>query len=151
MTWILVVMWGLVAVLAAMFVGGLTVPVTRTVTRTVTVPAPREATWALLRTVDTTPAWCAALPRMDVRREVAPASLDLVLLDDTGQQTGAWTLSLADGADGATRVALSESATVKNPLLRFLRSFRNPARRVDAFLIAAAAQLGEDDATPRDG
>lgn len=150
MTWILVVMWGLVTVLAAIFVGGLMAPATRTVTRAISVRATRDATWALLRTVDTTPAWCVTLPRMEVCNEVAPTTLGLDLMDDAGARTGAWELTLRDGADGTTRITLSETATVKNPLARFFRSFRNPARRVDAFLRAAAAQLGDEDAAPID-
>lgn len=150
MTWILVIMWGLVMVLVAMFVGGLMAPATRTVTRAITVRTTRDATWATLRAVDTTPAWCVNLPRMEVCHEAAHTTLGLDLLDDTGARTGAWELTLTDGAGGTTRIALSETATVKNPLLRFLRSFRSPARRVDAFLVAAAAQLGDEDATPVD-
>lgn len=150
MTWILVIMWGLVAVIAAIFVGGLMAPATRTATRAITVRATRDATWTLLRAVDTTPAWCVTFPRMEVCHEVARTTLGLDLVDDTGTKTGAWELSLADGSAGTTRVTLSETATVKNPIQRFFRSFRSPARRVDAFLMAAAAQLGDEDATPVD-
>lgn len=152
MTWILVIMWGLVAVLAAIFVGGLMAPATRTVTRAITVHANRDTTWALLRAVDTTPAWCASLPRMEVCHEVVPTTLGLDLLDDAGSHTGAWELTLTHGSSAdTTRIALSETATVKNPIVRFFRSFRSPARRVDAFLAAAAAQLGDEDVAPVDG
>jgi hypothetical protein len=151
-TWILVIMWGLVAVLAAIFVGGLMAPATRTVVRAIPVRATRDATWTLLRTVDTTPAWCVSLPRMEVCHDAPQSAIGLDLIDDGGAKTGAWELTLSDvlGEPGTTRITLSETATVKNPVVRFFRSFRSPARRVDAFLVAAAAQLGDEDAAPVD-
>jgi hypothetical protein len=145
MNWILLVMAAVVAVIGALVLGGLVSPRTRLVSREVRLRAPLETVWPLLCTVEQTPPWCPALPNMTLLEETPPQLRRLRLLDDIGTPTGEWTL-VSSARDGGTQLSLAEVVGLRNPIVRFLRSFGSGTARVDDFLRALATQVGEPDA-----
>lgn len=147
MNWILLVMAAIVAVLGALILGGLVSPRTRMAAREVRLRASLDRVWALVEQVEQTPAWCPDLPPMTVLETVAPQLMRLRVLNDDGAALGEWTL-VTSARDGGTQLSVAEVIALPNPIQRFVRSFGNDTRRVDGFLRALAAQVGEGEVTP---
>lgn len=146
MNWILVIMAGVVAVVLALIVGGLASQRTRLVSREVRLHAPLETVWPLLTQVEQTPAWCPQLPNMQLLSESAPRLRRLQLLNDDGAVFGEWTIA-ASPRDGGTQLSVTETCELHNVIARFFNSFSMDTSRVDGFLRALAAQVGETDVT----
>ena len=146
MNWILVIMAGVVAVVLALIVGGLASQRTRLVAREVRLRASLETVWPLLTQVEQTPAWCAQLPNMQLLSESAPRLRRLQLLNDDGVAFGEWTIA-ASPRDGGTQLSVAETCELHNVIARFFNSFSIDSSRVDGFLRALAAQVGETDVT----
>jgi hypothetical protein len=144
MNWILVIMGTIASVMVAMLLGGAMAPRTRTSVRALTTARDIEDVYARVREADGPPRWCAALPTMQVHEEQAPHAVTFLLLDDEGTEMGRWhiTLGAPPGTTSHTRVTITESVTVNNVLLRFLRSIGGNGVRPQRFLEAVAHQLG---------
>ena len=147
MNWILLVMATIAAVMVAMLVGGAMAPRTRFSVRSLIVPHPVPVVYARVREADGPPRWCAELPTMQVAAERAPHDVTFTLLDDDGTEMGRWHVTVVVqegahvGATGHTIVTITESVTVHNLLLRFLRSLGGNGARPQRFLEAVAQQL----------
>jgi hypothetical protein len=135
-------MAAIASVVVALILGGLATARTHRATRDVYFRARIETVWTLVRTIDETPAWCPDLPAMTVLQERAPQGLTTQLLDDTGTPMGTWTLALHE-QEGGTQLSVAEEVDVRNPILRFLRSFGAHSHRLDGFVEALGRQLGE--------
>jgi hypothetical protein len=144
MNWILLVMAAIASVVLALILGGLASTRTRSAAREVRLRAAITDVWALVRTINDTPAWCPDLPPMTVLEETRPRLLKTAVLDDTGAPVGTWLVAMSERDEG-TQLSIAESVDVANPVQRFLRSFGNEAQRLDEFLRALGAQLGEPD------
>jgi hypothetical protein len=107
------------------------------------IPRPVPDVYARVREADGPPRWCADLPTMQVAAEAVPHDVTFTLLDDEGAEMGRWhvTVGVHDGGNGQTIVTITESVTVHNLLLRFLRSFGGNGARPQRFLEAVAQQL----------
>lgn len=146
MNWILLVMGGIAAIVIAMLLGGAMAPRTRISSRSLKTDRRADAVFALLRQADGPPRWCADLPNMRCTNEQPPREATFVLLDDDGQDIGRWHVSvetLTNAARSYTQATITESITVNNLLLRFLRSLGGNGARPQRYLEAVAAQLGE--------
>ncbi len=143
MNWILLVMATIAAVMVAMLLGGAIAPRTRRAGRSLIAARSVADVYARVREADGPPRWCAELPTMRVSDEQAPRSLTFTLLDDDGAEMGRWdvTVSALDGPDAWTRISISETVTVNNLLMRFLRSLGGNGARPQRFLEAMAHQL----------
>jgi hypothetical protein len=154
MNWILLVMAGIAAAVVAMLLGGALAPRTQTATRTLVVTGSMDTVYGRVREVDGPPRWCADLPSMHVTAEAAPHRLDLTLTDDDGRPMGAWQITLHPRPAGAestvdavqvqvqVQVRITETATVDNLVLRFVRSLGGNGARPHRFLAALAEQSG---------
>jgi hypothetical protein len=144
MNWILLVMATVAAVVVAMLLGGAMAPRTRVSVRSLRAARPATEVYARLREADGPPRWCAELPTMRVLEEQAPHRLTFTLLDDDGAEIGRWHITVAadgDDATGPSQVTITESVTVNNLILRFLRSLGGNGARPQRFLEAVAHQL----------
>jgi hypothetical protein len=135
------------AVMVAMLVGGAMAPRTRFSVRSLVVPRPVPDVYARVREADGPPRWCADLPTMRVSGEQIPHDVTFTLLDDDGAEMGRWHVTVGgldrapDGTSEQTVVTITESVTVHNLLVRFLRSFGGDGARPQRFLEAVAQQL----------
>lgn len=142
MNWILLVMAAIAAVIVAMLLGGAMAPRTRVASRTLLVPRSVLEVYAQLREVDGPPRWCADLPTMRVTSEAAPHTLVLTLLDDDGHDMGTWQVTVEDRSPATgSSTTITETVTVNNLIVRFLRSLGGNGARPQRFLEAVAAQL----------
>lgn len=142
MYWILFVMAAIVAVIAALLVGGLVTPREHLVARSVRLSVPAQTVWESIRDVARYADWREELESVDVLepedglarwREISTrrtitfgASVDepmhrfvARMLDEDLPFTGEWRWTVQpDGA--GTRVTLAECGQVGNPALRFI-------------------------------
>lgn len=156
MNWILLIMGTIVAVVAALILGGLMAPRRHRVVRGIRLPVAPDAAWPLVRQVDGPPLWCASLPNMRVQDEKEFVQLRLDVLDDDDIVVGEWQLALLpldaagripqDGATDAeaTLLVLAEQTDIGNPVVRLVRSVGQHSDRADRFLEAVAQQLGSN-------
>lgn len=166
------------AVVVALVVGGLATPRHHAVARTMTVPAPPEAVWAIIRDVARYGEWRHDLESADVVdadqpapqprwREVTtggsitfgmtvdepPARMVARILDEDLQFTGEWSWRLVPDING-TRVTITERGSVGNPVVRFVGAhFVGHTKSIDRYLRAlgerhGAYRLTIDDAAP---
>lgn len=143
MNWILLVMATIAAVMVAMLLGGAMAPRTRRSVRSLNAARHVHDVYACVREADGPPRWCADLPTMHVADMQAPDSLTFTLIDDDGADMGQWDVTVAAvrGGDERTCVTITETVTVHNLLLRFLRSLGGNGARPQRFLEAVARQL----------
>lgn len=149
MNWILMVMGAIASIIVAMLVGGLMAPARLDITRTIRIAARRDEVWRVVRGVEQTPEWAPQLPALEVVQEEVPSSLTVRLRNDSHELVGEWRLQL-DTTDDRTDLSVFASSVTRNPIARFLRSFRNRNAHVDRFLGGVAEQLGDFRARPQD-
>lgn len=144
MNWILLVMATIAAVVVAMLLGGAMAPRTRRSVRSLYAARRVNDVYACVREADGPPRWCANLPTMRVADAQAPDRITFTLIDDDGAEMGQWdvTIAVVSGEDVRTCVTITETVTVQNLLLRFLRSLGGNGARPQRFLEAVARQLG---------
>lgn len=141
MHWILLLMATVAFVVVAMVVGGLLSPRIRVATRVLTCDRARAEVYRLLRQADGPPPWCPSLPTMRAEDEIEDERVRFALEDDDGTPIGSWVVTVSEGG-GRTVATITESVSVSNPVLRFLRSFGGNGARPQAFLQAVAGELG---------
>ena len=173
MYWILFVMGALVAVVAALVMGGLATPRRHTVSRTIVLKAPLDLVWRTVRDVgayrewrpqltesvassgDDGPEWRESTRRGSIRFGVTadepPHRFGSRILDDDLPFTGEWEWRL-EPAGGATRVTITERGEIGNPIFRFIAThMRGHTATIDAYLAALATRVGDPGARIEDG
>ena len=168
MYWILFVMGALVAVAAALLMGGLATPRAHAVSRTVLLHAPLELVWRTVRDVgayrewrpeltesvvssgDDGPEWRESSRRHSIRFGITtdepPHRFGSRILDDDLPFTGEWRWTLEPAGD-ATRVTITEHGEIGNPIFRFIAThMRGHTATVDAYLTALAKRVGDPGA-----
>lgn len=164
MYWILFVMGAMVAVVLALFVGGLATPREHTVSRTVIVPAPREQVWMVIRDFSryadwrhelehaevvadstTQPQWREISTRraitFGVTQEEPPLMMVARILDVDVPFTGEWRWELHTHSEG-TSVSLTEHGAVGNPIFRFIGThFLGHTKSIDLYLKHLSGEL----------
>lgn len=157
MYWILLVMGVLVAVVLAVLVGGLVTPRRHSVSRSIIVPTDIQDVWRTIRDVAQFPAWrddmidaevltgygglawreisSAGTASYAVVEEDAPRRMTARTLDEDASFAGVWSWAL-ERLETGTRVTLTQTGEVANPLVRFVRSVRGYHRDIEAYLQA---------------
>lgn len=157
MYWILLVMGLLVAIVAAVLVGGLVTPRRHTVSRSIVVPTDTQDVWNIIRDIARYPAWrddmidaelvagygglawreisSSGTVSYAVVEEDAPTRMTAKTLDEDAPFSGVWSWTL-EKLETGTRVTLAQMGEVGNPLIRFVRSIRGYHRDIDAYLQA---------------
>jgi hypothetical protein len=158
-------MGGLVAVVAALVMGGLSTPRAHVASRSMVVNAPLDVVWRTVRSVYAYAAWRPELReselsvgdegeewrestrtrsvRWGVTVDEPPHRFGARILDDDASATVEW-MWMLEPAGNATRVTLTESGEVGNPIARFIRAhMTGHTKAVDAVLTSLAAKLGD--------
>lgn len=172
MYWILFVMGALVAVAAALGMGGLATPRAHTVARSIVVRVPLDLVWRTVRDTgayrewrpelteslpsigDDGPEWRESTRRGSIRFGITvdepPHRFGSRILDDDLPFTGEWAWRLEAAGDG-TRVTITERGEIGNPIFRFIGAhMRGHSRGIDAYLAALAVRVGDHGARVED-
>ena len=157
---------GLVLVVLIAGIVGVMLPSTRTVRRTVEIPASPERVWTVLLRLQDQPAWRPDLASVTVHdttrgkehwteqpRRGPSLTFRTTLLTDTtwslaysGPADGTWTCRLESVATDRSQFHFEESSTVRNPYARVLaRLFFDPDAFVDAYLAALERRVTAPD------
>jgi uncharacterized protein YndB with AHSA1/START domain len=141
----LVIVLGLVAVLAVAALVGSQLPRGHVASQQRTFPAPAEAVWAAITTVDAFPSWRTDVKKIDrlpdrdgravwiedgasgrmtlaVERAEPPRLLVVRIADPDLPFGGTWTYEIVP-AIGACQLTITENAEIYNPLFRFMARF----------------------------
>ncbi len=163
-----------VALAGAGWLWGRSLPREHEATSTLTLVAPVDSVWAVVRDIRGTPQWwgdmkgakrvagapretwdedmgSAGTMRVEITRAEPGRRLVMTILDPDGTQGwgGVWTLTLrADGS--ATEVSLTETGWVDPPLFRVVTKVRGAHATLDSYLRALGGRFGEL-ASPRHG
>ena len=164
MYWILLVMGFMVAIVAALVIGGLATPRAHAASRSTTFRASPEQVWAVIRDVGAYHTWRDDMIDVEVvasgsqwREITSSGSVLFGIVEDQPQQRlvarildedlpwgGTWTWEL-HGVDNATRLTITEDGYVNNPIFRFIGThFIGFTGTIDKYLRALARRLGED-------
>lgn len=166
MYWILLIMALLVSIVVAILVGGLATPRHHVASRTLLVRAAPLAVWEIVRNVANYPDWRDDIYSVTIasdndgqlrwtevgrQRSVsyvatmdeAPHRFSSQITDEDLGYSGEWQYVLTP-TDSGTRVTITESGQVGNPIFRFFGThFVGYTRRIDTFLTELALHLGE--------
>ena len=169
MYWILFVMGTVVAIVAAVLVGGLVTPRAHVVSRAVTLGAAPVAVWSVVRDVARYAEWRTEVRSVDIVSDAAsrlewrettsrgsvtfgatvdeaPREFAARILDEDLGYTGAWSWSVHAHGPGS-RLVLTERGEVGNVLFRFVAAHLiGHQRSIDRYLQQLATTLGEPDA-----
>lgn len=171
MSWIVIVVGGLVALVALVAVIGLTLRADHQCARTIVIARPPAEVWAVIADPAGYPAWRRDLTRVELladggyrehgRHDAIAYTLDedrpptatapgrrVARIVDAGLPYGGrWIIAVAAEGD-ATRVSITEDGSIKNPIFRVLsRTVFSVASTQERWLTALARHLGSP-ATP---
>ncbi len=154
----------LIALVVVAAVGGMLMEPSHTVTREATYAQAPEQLWRTITRFDETPKWRSTVQSvqlesgtpvrfvemgddgpvpMEVTEYDAPRRLVLMSTNPDMPFSRAWTIELTPVEDG-TRVTLTESASIENPMVRFVsHTFLDPAEPTNTYLIDLGRHLGE--------
>lgn len=156
----------LVSLVAAIVVGGLATPRAHVASRTIQLRASPQAVWELVHNVAGYPDWRDDIQSVSVSTEGnaplqwtevgrqkslsyrasavdAPHRFASQIADDDLGYSREW-LYVITPTDGGTRVTITESGQVGNPVVRFFSThFIGYTRAIDTYLTELALQLGE--------
>ena len=143
--WILWIMAGLIALVAAIYGVGLLLPRDHVATADTTIAAPPDRVAALIRDVEGQPRWRPAVKRIEVLergpdglryrehggddvitflfRQEADGRFRSTIADEALPFGGAWTIEVRAAAAGGSLVQVREDGVVKDPLYRFFSRF----------------------------
>ena len=155
MYWILVIMAAIAASLIALVVGGLVTPAAYRVARSIRLQVEAHDVRALLADLAAYATWTPS--PMSATRDPSSDREHIVLQmrdDDTASRMQ-WEWRVEAEATGS-RVTLTESGRVGNPVIRFFAALRGHGGSAERTLRALAEHLGEsgisvERAGPRDG
>lgn len=148
MNWILLVMAGIVAIVLAVVLGGLTIPASYSVRRQIVLQSGADQVEQQLQQVSTWPVWLERALNVTPEPNASPGTVNLSLLGDDTSVIGRLELTVHTLESG-TRVTCVESGTIGNPITRFVRRYSGgSAQNAEAVLTALAEQLNEFNARP---
>ena len=171
MSWIVIVVGGLAALVALVAVIGLTLRADHQCARTIVIARPPAEVWAVIADPAGYPAWRRDLTRVEPLADggyrehgrhdaiayildedrpptaTAPGRRVIRIVDAVLPYGGRWIIAVAAEGD-ATRVAITEDGFIKNPIFRVLsRTVFSVASTQERWLTALARHLGSA-ATP---
>ena len=155
----------MMAFIAIAAVAGLMMDANHAVTREAVYSRSPEEIWSVITRFDETPTWRSdvqsvriesgapvrfvelggqgPLP-LEVTEHDAPRRLVLMASDLDLPFSGSWTFELAK-VDGGTRLSITESASIGNPIVRFVsHTFLDPADMAETYLVDLGRHLGEE-------
>ncbi len=165
MKWILYAIGFIALVLGATFLVGYALPAKTSVSRSITLPQPPEAIFAVLADVRNMAQWNRNIEKVEILPPVQgkeatkqtfkggmamtiitaesapPQHLVRAMGDDGGPFIGSWTYEISPG-DGGSRVLLTEVAQFKNPLFRVMTRIFGQTKYMDEHLQDLARKLG---------
>lgn len=141
MYWILFVMAAIAAIVIAIIIGGFATPRAHVVARSMVAPVAPDAVWTAVR--DSIEHGSTSFR---VQTEDAPIRLVAERLDDNLQPAGTWTWELQQEGAG-TKIAITQRASVENPVARFIAIYAGYTRQLDRYLLDLAGQLGAGSPT----
>ena len=167
MKWLLIVMAALAVAFALMAIIGLFVSREHRATSTITLRQPVDSIWKVVRDIGGVPAWFRAMEKSERlpdraghevwRQKMSGFDVPIIVLESTPPRKlvtqidpkartafgGTWTYELTpDG--GGTRVSVSETGWIGNPVFRFMSRFLfGYYGSLDKYLHALAKRFGE--------
>ena len=163
----------LVIVIAGLYLYGRSIPREHTASSTVTLVAPADSVYKVVRNFGAHPTWWTDVksstridgkPResweqnmgpggiiqMEITREVVGRQFVVTILNDTQQDWGGtWTYDIVTTGAG-TEVTITEEGWVESPFFRVVAKMMGKYRTIDSLLRSLANHFGEV-ATPRHG
>jgi len=169
MKWVLIALGGLVGLVALMALVGALIPRDHRVTSSITLGQPPDSVWQVVRDLGGITAWwpemkeAVRLPDKDGheawRQKVGGFDMPLVVLESEPPRRlvtkidapsgaafgGTWTYELTpDGGGGGTRISVTESGWIANPIFRFMSRFLfGYYGSLDGYLKALGTRFGE--------
>ena len=164
--WLLRVVFGLIGVVAIVWMFGMLLPRDHVASRTGTYHVPADKVWAAITDVDAMPTWRVGLKGVTrlPDREGMPAHLEdtaagklkietqsmeppLKLVNRIGSDNlpfgGTWTFDVTPTPDGST-LRITENGYVTNPIFRFVARFvMGYTSEMDKYLTGLAQHFGE--------
>lgn len=169
MKWVLLALGGLVGLVALIALVGAFVPRDHRATSSVTLHQPPDSVWKVVRDLGGITAWwpemkeAVRLPDKDGheawRQNVGGFDMPLVVFESSPPRRlvtkidsppgaafgGTWTYELtADSAGGGTRISVTETGWIANPIFRFMSRFLfGYYGSLDGYLKALGTRFGE--------
>jgi len=155
------------------FLYGRSLPREHSVSRKVTIIAPADTVFKVIRNIGTTGTWWSdmkssrrvtssrgevweenmgpgGVTKVSISRVVPGQSMVHTVLDEEGQGWGGtWTYQVANTGAG-TEVTITEDGYVDSPFVRVMMKLRGKSRTLDSYLSSLGAHFGEP-VTPRNG
>jgi uncharacterized protein YndB with AHSA1/START domain len=157
----------LLALVALLGLWGMTLPREHRVASRVTIAAPPESVYNVMRDVGKSPAWwkdlqsATAVPGTDgwerwkeamggnsftlIISDEEPSVRFITTIDTTGGSAfgGEWTHEVAMAPGGSSTVTITESGWVSNPYFRVMMKVGGPYSSLDSYLIALGTRFGQ--------
>lgn len=166
MKWVLITLAVLVALAVILFVAGMMMPREHVATSRITLKAPPDSVFAVLRDYGSFPSWHRAITasvrvptasgerwkqsmgrdsmELDVIEALAPSRLAIrIVSDETSAWGGTWTYALESASGGGTVVRVTEHGWINPPPFRVIMSVVGAHRTMDALLASLGARFGE--------
>jgi uncharacterized protein YndB with AHSA1/START domain len=165
--WLLIVMGTLAIVFALMAIVGLFVSREHRATSSITLRQPADSVWKVVRDIGGTPAWFSAMEKSERlpdrnghevwREKMSGFDVPIIVLESTPSRRlvtqidpqaraafgGTWTYELIPDS-GGTRVSVTETGWIGNPVFRFMSRFLlGYYGSLDKYLRALAKRFGE--------
>lgn len=160
--WLLIVLGGLAALIAVIFIIGLLRPATHVASVTVRLPQAPDSVWAVIADVEAQPAWAPMVRAVErlpddagrpaykenydgfeaftvITESVAPAKLVKEILP-TGPFYGTWTWELSP-EDTGTLLVITERGTVANAFFRGMMLFHDNEKSLRDYAAALQRRL----------
>ena len=170
MKWVVIILGGLVALVALMALIGAFLPREHRATSTISLHQSPDSVWNVVRDFGSTTTWFTGmtesqrLPDRDghevwrqkmsgfdtpiIVLESAPPRKLVTQIDPTASASfgGTWTYELAtDSAGRGTRISVTESGWISNPIFRFMSRFMfGYYASLDKYLTALGKRFGQD-------
>jgi uncharacterized protein YndB with AHSA1/START domain len=167
MKWLLIIMGTLAVLFALMAIIGLFVSREHRATSTITLRQPADSIWKVIRDIGGTPAWFSAMEKAERlpdrnghevwREKMSGFDVPMIVLESSPSRKlvtqidpkaraafgGTWTYELAPDS-GGTRVSVTETGWIGNPVFRFMARFLfGYYGSLDKYLRALAKRFGE--------
>jgi uncharacterized protein YndB with AHSA1/START domain len=168
MKWLLIVMGALAALFALMAMVGLFVSREHRATSTATLRQPIDSIWKVVRDIGGAPAWFTAMQKSERlpdrdghevwRQKMSGFDVPIIVLESSpprrlvtqidpkagGAFGGTWTYELASDGGSGTRISVTETGWIGNPVFRFMSRFLfGYYGSLDKYLTALGRRFGE--------
>lgn len=165
--WVLLVLGVLLGLFVLIVVIGMLLPRAHRVARSLTIQAPPETIWQVIRDFPNVPTWHAEvqsverlpdnlgrevwretykgghLMKLETTELLPPRRLVRTIADEKGPFTGCWEFEIM-AAEQGSRITITENGAISHPLIRLVfRLCMDPAMYLEKYLKALATKFGE--------